>query len=210
MRGKVISRFAAGTFSVCLIYSLVSQALNTESSAQEAVTAWLVTPAAVVEPEESEIDSKKTQEEQLFFPQEENNQDSSRGYPGSDSSEYQSFRGGKHGGKGGGRHGRGGYESSESTGNYSPDTWYGNASSAQKEEPSVSRSESDSTSVQQETPSGDAPTLQQFLSMMRCSGCRHNCSLLSPRCMKGRSKAQNAVVQYQQTYPVGDENAFYG
>jgi len=201
MRGKVISRFAAGTFSVCLIYGLVSQALNTESSAQEAVTAWLETPAAVVEPEETETVSKKTQEEQWFFPQEGNNQDSSRGYPGSDSSEYQSFRGGMHGGKGGGRHGRGGYESSESTGSYGSDTWYGNASSAQKEEPSVSRSESDSTSVQQqETPSGNAPTLQQFLSMMRCSGCRHNCSLLSPRCMKGRSKAQNAVSQYQQTY----------
>ena len=100
MRGKVISRFAAGTFSVCLIYGLVSQALNTESSAQEAVTAWLETPAAVVEPEETEIVSKKTQEEQWFFPQEGHNQASSRGYPGSDSSEYQSFRGGRHGGKG--------------------------------------------------------------------------------------------------------------
>ena len=201
MRGKVISRFAAGTFSVCLIYGLVSQALNTESSAQEAVTAWLETPAAVVEPEETEIVSKKTQEEQWFFPQEGNNQDSSRGYPGSDSSEYQSFRGSRHGGKDGGHHGRWADGPSESTENYSSDAWYGNARSVQEEEPSVSRSQSDSMAVQQqEMPSGDAPTMQQFLSMMRCSGCRHNCSLLSPRCMKGRSKAQNAVIQYQQTY----------
>ncbi len=201
MRGKVISRFAAGTFSVCMIYSLVSQALNTEGSAQETVTAWLNTPAAVVEPEETETVPKKTQEEQWFFPQDGNSQDSRRGYPGSDFSEYQSFRGGKHDGKGGRRHAGWGNESSESTGSNSPDTWYGNAPSVQEEEPSVSRSQSDSTAVQQqETPSGDAPTLQQFLSMMRCSGCRHNCSLLSPRCMKGRSKAQNAVIQYQQTY----------
>ena len=27
MRGKVISRFAAGTFGICMIYSVVSQAL---------------------------------------------------------------------------------------------------------------------------------------------------------------------------------------
>ena len=201
MRGKVISRFATGTFSVCLIYSLVTQALNTESTAQEAVTAWLVTPAAVVETEETKTVPNKAQEEQWFFPQEGNSQDGNWGYPGSDYSDSQSFRGGRHGGKGGGRHGRWNDESSEGTGSYNPDAWYSNAPSVQEEEPSVSRSQSDSTTVQQqETPSGDAPTLQQFLSMMRCSGCRHNCSLLSPRCMKGRSKAQNAVIQYQQTY----------
>lgn len=95
MRGKVISRFAAGTFSVCLIYSLVIQALNTESSAQEVVTAWLVTPVADVEPEETEAVTKKTQEEQWFFPQEGNSQDSNWGYPGSDYSDSQFFRGGR-------------------------------------------------------------------------------------------------------------------
>jgi len=53
---------------------------------------------------------------------------------------------------------------------------------------------------QQEEPSGDVPTLQQFLSMLRCGGCHRNCILLSPRCMKGRSKAENATIEYQQTY----------
>ncbi len=200
MRGKVISRFTAGTFGICMIYSAVSQALRTESSTQEALNAWVAVPASVVEPEETEAVSKKTQEEQWFLPQESSSQNSSRNGSGSDSSDYQSFRGGKHGGKGGGRHGRWGEEASENTESYASGTWYGSAPSAQEETSSVSGSRSGSTVEQQETPSGDGPTLQQFLSMMRCSGCRHNCSLLSPRCMKGRSKAQNAIVQYQQTY----------
>ena len=200
MRGKVISRFAAGTFGICMIYSVVSQALSTESSEQEALNAWVAVPASVIEPEEIEAVPKKTQEEQWFFPQEGSNQDNSRDDSGSDSADHQFFRGGKRGGKGGGRHGRWGEETSENTESYASGTWNGNAPSVQEEAPSVSRSQSGSTIVQQETPSGDVPTLQQFLSMMRCSGCRHNCSLLSPRCMKGRSKAQNAIVQYQQTY----------
>ena len=55
-------------------------------------------------------------------------------------------------------------------------------------------------STQQTNSAGDPPTLSQFLSTLRCGGCRHNCCLLSPRCMKGRSKQQSATVQYTQTY----------
>lgn len=47
---------------------------------------------------------------------------------------------------------------------------------------------------------GDVPTLSEFLSMMICGGCRHNCSLVSPRCMKGRSKAESATVEYYEIY----------
>ncbi len=47
---------------------------------------------------------------------------------------------------------------------------------------------------------GDAPSLTEFLSTMICGGCRHNCSLVSPRCMKGRSKAESATVEYYETY----------
>ena len=47
---------------------------------------------------------------------------------------------------------------------------------------------------------GDVPSLTEFLSTMICGGCRHNCSLVSPRCMKGRSKAESATVEYYETY----------
>ena len=47
---------------------------------------------------------------------------------------------------------------------------------------------------------GDVPTLSQYLSTMICGGCRHNCPLISPRCMKGRAKAESATVEYYETY----------
>ena len=47
---------------------------------------------------------------------------------------------------------------------------------------------------------GDVPTLSQFLSTLICGGCRRNCSLISPRCMKGRAKAESATVEYYETY----------
>ena len=78
---------------------------------------------------------------------------------------------------------------------------YGNTQFEEEEEDSALKESSESAIVQQqEEPSGDVPTLQQFLSMLRCGGCHHNCILLSPRCMKGRSKAENAAIEYQQTY----------
>ena len=46
----------------------------------------------------------------------------------------------------------------------------------------------------------DKPTLEEYLSGLRCSGCRHNCSLLSPRCMNGARKASQAESAYYQTY----------
>ena len=46
----------------------------------------------------------------------------------------------------------------------------------------------------------EKPTLAEFLSGLRCSGCRHNCSLLSPRCMNGSRKASQAESTYYQTY----------
>ena len=91
---------------------------------------------------------------------------------------------------------------------------YGNTQFEEEEEDSALKESSESAIVQQqeepsgdepvlqqqEEPSGDVPTLQQFLSKLRCGGCQHNCILLSPRCMKGRSKAENAAIEYQQTY----------
>lgn len=53
---------------------------------------------------------------------------------------------------------------------------------------------------QQNEVSGEVPTLSQFLSNMICGGCHRNCSLISPRCMKGRAKAESATVEYYETY----------
>ena len=53
---------------------------------------------------------------------------------------------------------------------------------------------------QQNESGGDVPSLTQFLSSLICGGCRHNCPLVSPRCMKGRAKAESATVEYYETY----------
>lgn len=53
---------------------------------------------------------------------------------------------------------------------------------------------------QQNESGGDVPSLTQFLSTLICGGCRHNCSLINPRCMKGRAKAESATVEYYETY----------
>lgn len=43
-------------------------------------------------------------------------------------------------------------------------------------------------------------SLEEFLRGLRCSGCRHNCTLLSPRCMNGSRKASRAESQYYEIY----------
>ena len=53
---------------------------------------------------------------------------------------------------------------------------------------------------EQNDTSGDIPTQEQFLRNMTCGGCRHNCLLVNPRCMKGRAKAESATVEYYETY----------
>ena len=64
-----------------------------------------------------------------------------------------------------------------------------------------SENESDEELLPQQNESGgDVPSLTQLLSKLICGGCRHNCSLVSPRCMKGRAKAESATVEYYETY----------
>lgn len=46
----------------------------------------------------------------------------------------------------------------------------------------------------------EKPSLEEFLKSLRCSGCRHNCTLFSPRCMNGARKASQAETQYYQMY----------
>ena len=69
------------------------------------------------------------------------------------------------------------------------------------EDKESSENESDEELLpQQNEIGGDVPSLTQFLSTLICGGCRHNCSLVSPRCMKGRAKAESATVEYYETY----------
>ncbi len=49
-------------------------------------------------------------------------------------------------------------------------------------------------------PAQDIPSLEEFLKNLRCSGCRHNCSLFSPRCMNGARKASQAQSEYHEMY----------
>lgn len=46
----------------------------------------------------------------------------------------------------------------------------------------------------------EKPSLSEYLRGLRCSGCRHNCSLLSPRCMNGSRKASQAESAYYEIY----------
>ena len=69
------------------------------------------------------------------------------------------------------------------------------------EDKDSSENESDEELLPQQNESGgDVPSLTQFLSTLICGGCRRNCSLVSPRCMKGRAKAESATVEYYETY----------
>ncbi|MCI7814020.1 MAG: hypothetical protein MR543_10160 [Robinsoniella sp.] len=66
-------------------------------------------------------------------------------------------------------------------------------------------SPSDSGNVQDasisEVPSSDdTPSLEEYLSKLRCGGCGRNCTLLNPRCHNGNRKAVAAQEQYYATY----------
>ena len=49
-------------------------------------------------------------------------------------------------------------------------------------------------------PAEDVPTLEDYLSKITCTGCGKHCSLLSPQCGKGRSRAETATQQYYEEY----------
>lgn len=44
------------------------------------------------------------------------------------------------------------------------------------------------------------PTLEEYLKGLFCNGCGRHCSLLSPQCRKGVSKADTAQTEYYNTY----------
>ena len=183
MRTKVIRRLATGTCSVCLCYGLVVQALNGEMSA-EAVTPELLTASPTLTAEPTQTPGLPAYVIEVTpAPAQEPTPSSSQGK-----------RRVKH----------------------AQERWTQPVESAPVPEAEAPAEETDEekkrapeedgeneeNSDQQQSSDGDPPTLSQFLSALRCGGCRHNCSLLSPRCMRGRSKQQAATVEYTQTYGV--------
>ena len=181
MRTKLLYRMASGVCGVCLCYGLAAQALNGNPSADalsETGPAW----EQVQNLEPISLSS----------------------FPGSAYGETSvqqpmsapSLRRGK-------RHEMHGRESSAQTeGSFAADP-PAEETEEEKKRAAEENNNSGDDSSQQENGSGDPPTLSQFLSALRCGGCRHNCCLLSPRCMKGRSKAQSATAQYTQIYTTG-------
>lgn len=179
MRGKVIYRIACGTCSVCITYGLLMQTLQGLDSAQAETMAWTtVLPAIAAQ----DVQSPTVASDLLILSENE--------------ALYEDRRTGKSRGKRGG----------QSDGVWGGSRGTSSALSNQDEEERHTQTDGDQTeqlaaaSAQQADASGEPPTLAQFLSALRCSGCRHNCSLFSPRCMKGRSKMQTATAEYQQTY----------
>lgn len=44
------------------------------------------------------------------------------------------------------------------------------------------------------------PTLEEYLSVLTCTGCGRGCSVLTPRCRKGQAQAAQAEEEYYQSY----------
>ncbi|MGN0669995.1 MAG: hypothetical protein ACI4JZ_05545, partial [Oscillospiraceae bacterium] len=57
-----------------------------------------------------------------------------------------------------------------------------------------------SESISESTETTPPPSVEEYLSKLICTGCGKRCSLLSPRCGKGRIQAESAKEQYYQTY----------
>lgn len=58
----------------------------------------------------------------------------------------------------------------------------------------------DEDTSEEEDTDEDVPTLTEYLSKLRCTGCGKRCVLINPHCEKGEQKAQTATAQYYATY----------
>ena len=206
MRGKVIYRIACGTCSVCITYGLIMQALQGEDVTQTAAAEWAMSPAAVVAetiPEPTTVPTAEPATVPFTDYETENSQEYGRGRGRKNRGQWGEENGNGYtgfGGRGGrGKHGSEGYGNYEN--NQEVDYAQSFREQKQETESASAQEEQDTGSTVQENKAADnPPTLNEFLSAFRCGGCRHNCSLLNPRCMKGRTKKQNATIQYQETY----------
>lgn len=46
----------------------------------------------------------------------------------------------------------------------------------------------------------EPPTLEEYLSRLRCTGCSRRCILTNPHCSKGVAKAATAEIEYYEIY----------
>ena len=206
MRGKVIYRIACGTCSVCITYGLIMQALQGEDVTQTAAAEWAVSPAAVVSetiPEPTTVPTAEPATAPFTEFGAENDQEYGGGRGRKNRGQWVEENGNGYtgfGGRGGrGKHGSEGY--GDYGNNQEVDYAQSFREQKQETESASAQEEQDTGSTIQENRAADnPPSLNEFLSAFRCGGCRHNCSLLNPRCMKGRTKKQNATIQYQETY----------
>ena len=187
MGRRMIGRMAAGACGICLCYGLVVQAVQGQpDSAAQTVDAALVG--------QSLASAEELPDAERF----------SGEAPAAEQEPQYDYEWPRHRGHGGRRHRR--HEDGE---NGESDGWepyrQEPEGSSDTEEDDNKRKKSEeqqnsSDSEQNSSASGDPPTLNQFLSGLRCGGCGHNCSLLNPRCMRGRSKAERAQTEYAETY----------
>lgn len=77
------------------------------------------------------------------------------------------------------------------------------------EESSIAENDDDNASITENSYDGSSitkvetappPTLEEYLSGLRCTGCGRRCSLLTPRCGKGEMQAAQAEEKYNQIY----------
>lgn len=186
MGRRMIGRMAAGACGICLCYGLVVQAVQGQpDSAAQTIDAALV-GQSLASAEELPAAERFSGEA-----------------PDAEQEPQFDYEWSHHHGHGGRRHRW--HEDGESDGwepyRQEPD----DKESSNTEEDDSKRKKSEeqqdsSDSEQKGAASGDPPTLNQFLSSLRCGGCGHNCSLLNPRCRKGQNKAQRAQTEYAQTY----------
>ena len=175
MRAKIIHRFAAGTIGVCFAYALIRQPFAVMKNPSELITSeWSVVSSGTAG--QSSANSVTTVPSAI--PTEPLTDAPSENSDTETYTQRNPFT-----------------EQSETESLTEP------IHEEIREDSSPQENSSDEElQPQQNESGGDVPTLSQFLSSMTCGGCRHNCSLISPRCMKGRSKAESATVEYYETY----------
>ena len=65
--------------------------------------------------------------------------------------------------------------------------------------PQEEQPKDDAVQLQPETTEPEV-TLEEYLSGLTCTACHKQCSLLSPRCGRGRQQAEDATAEYEATY----------
>ncbi len=172
MRTKIIKRFAAGTVGICFAYALIRQSIAAVNNPNEVLAEWkAVKPSVVSEATQPESSYPETTAAETYRTEEYTREQHKNLFIGEEETTQ---------------------PAEEMTEAPSTEIIEDYASSENSEE--------DEQLAPQTEGGGDVPTLTQFLSMMSCGGCRHNCLLVSPRCMKGRAKAESATVEYYETY----------